>query len=959
MANESGKNERRKDFSHWEGVNAIVDKNVAKLTDFIHVENARSKIIGTVEKREGQTVLGTNTTDGRFNARENYGLAYVSTGRPAIDGLYRITASSEPISTFSVDVYDSVVLIDRPSFAADTLVLISLVENLSLEDIAPFGAKDRNTFYLDNTDYNDASIYRLVEGRWTVLADEDAQNIAGADISKTILDGKLFIVNGRDYNRYIDQDGTTIVTSEFGPEDNGYGNLFNSPRARLVNTFKDRIYLANYDWEGTHNGNTVLQSSLPLGIMALVVDDVTSAQNSDTEHDPGFGVTTTLSNGLIAYYPLNGAGTELVNGYDVTESGTVTWATGRFGEAADLGESNSSTYLSSSDDVGPNGIGGAISLWVKPHSLPASASDEMSLAFFGDNDAMVGYELYLINSAGTQSIGVRQYSPGGSSSTARGTTLPLGEWSHIVVSVDGREAPPADEFYAKTIVLNGTKISLSNPTLSVSVFDCLDALDTPHMNSVSTDVLYVKLGDSLTLVDCISVMRRSSGQTVASGVYLGAYATPSNYASVVLDEVAFYNRNLELWEMQELYNSGNGLVYGYPWKIPVTDTTYFYADEYANEYEVYRINKKVADVTIMDVDDLNIYADNGGITWSDEYTEHQFLSQDQIFPKGGVTGPKKYRWPNSPVLSGENVKQYGTFKLSGGDETDITMLENIGNVMLIANRSVLASWNGATLNNFDLGIGCPSRRGYVKAYGALYFLHYTGVYATSGAVPTITSSPVQPYIDGATKEGIENAVAGKKGRSVFFCIGDVTLYWPDGSIRRELSDVCLEYNILQQTWYVHTNVKATAFETALLGASADVLTLTDGDTKDVKKFLDGTTDDGAEIVFRVDTHPFPLSANIEDISNPQLVIVESERGASMQCFISLNDQDYFQIEGKIDKGISRLPIQGRDQDRGAPPIARYMSVSFRDSSKQICKLGKVSVTFLPAGVPNPNGDSGT
>lgn len=955
MANEPGKNERRINLPHWEGVNAVVDKNLAKKSDLFHVENARSKTVGTIEKREGQTVLGTNTTGGRFNARDNYGLAFVSIGDSSIDGLYRITGTGEPYTSYSISVQDSVSLIDRPSFSADTLVLIKVHDELTLLDLPPFGALDRLNYYLDNTDYNDASIYRLVEGKWTKLSDANAQNLAAANFSHTVIDGKLIFVNGRDYNRYIDTDGTTVVTSEIGSETNGYGSLFNSPVANLVNMFKSRIYLANFRWEGVNYGNSVIQSSLPLGIMALVTTDTTSPQSTDEDHASSFGSYTDLTRGLIAYYPLDGDARDVVGSLgtnDLTENGSVTYDTGKVGEAVDFGTANTTGYLNTTTDIGMSGINTAISLWVNVNTIPA-VSTEMLLAYIGGTNTKSAI-FVTYSKSGASQLQVTAWSRANSSSSgsAKAKDLGIDSWHHIVVTY---EADGTSELTfgggSLKLYIDGVQVTpaLGGSTLTVNVFDCLTPLDTINTgNGVNT--LFLSVGDSLTITDRWKVVRYGTGAGTAptAGVYVGATDTPDDYASVKIDELAFYNRLVTASDVEALYNSGNALTYGHPWKIPVTDTSYFYDDEYANEYEVYRINKKVADVTIMDVDDLSVYAYTSGIEWSDEFTVKQFLSQDQVYPKGGQAGEKKYRWPSQPTLSGSDVKQYGTFKLSGGDESDITMLTNIGNVMLVANRSAMASWNGSTLNNFDLGIGSPSRRGYVKAYGALYFIHYTGVYTTSGAAPTIISSPIQPYLDGATKEGINNAVGGVKGRSVFFAIGDVTLYKPDGSIKRELQDVCLEYNILQQTWYVHTNVKATQFEVMVEETSADQLVLTDNDSHDVKTFLDGTSDDGDEVILRVDTQPLALSANIEDISNPQMIIVESERGSSMQCFISLDDGDFFQIEGQIEKGITRLRVHDRDQDRGQPPTARYMSVSFRDSSKQICKLGRVAVTFVPA-----------
>lgn len=670
MANESGKNERRIPINFWDGTNAIVDKSVAKPQELLHTENARSVIIGTIEKRQGQVVLGKGKYSPRFVSRENYGLAFAVTSYNAVNGLYRLSGSSEPLSSYNVSVHDSVSLVDYVTFSSsDATLTLKLFEEVSITELKPFGRNDRTFFYIDNTDYFDVNIYKYNADTtvWDELSDSEAQGLAAAPFASTTLDGKVFFVNGRDYNRYIDKDGSTVVDSR-QTQPAALGSLYNSPSAKLINAYKGRLYLANYTWEGIPYYNTILVSSFPLGIASLIQGDVTAA----------------------------------------------------------------------------------------------------------------------------------------------------------VASV---------------------------------------------------------------------------------------------------------------------------------WTLPVTDNTYLYSDTYANAMEVWRVNTKVADIKINSLDDLNIYVNNADITW--HISTHTFLSQDQLYVSGAVTGAKVYRWPNNPTLTGQDIKQYNTFKLAGGDESEITMMVNVGNVMIISNRTVIASWNDFILNYFDLGIGCASRRGYTKAYGALYFIHYTGIYATSGGMPNIISAPMQPYIDGASKAGIEAAVAGKKGRSVFFAIGDVTLYWPDGSVKRQLTDVCLEYNILQQNWYVHTNVPANNLITYLDSTSADRLLMSDSNTGDVKAFLEGNDDDGTTIFFRADTQPLPIASNIEELSNPQLVIIESERGSSMECYISIDDQPYYPLEGTAEKGITRLRVHGPDNGVDRPPVGHYVGLSFRDSSNQRCKIGRLAVTFLPTGTSNP------
>lgn len=247
------------------------------------------------------------------------------------------------------------------------------------------------------------------------------------------------------------------------------------------------------------------------------------------------------------------------------------------------------------------------------------------------------------------------------------------------------------------------------------------------------------------------------------------------------------------------------------WVLPVTDNKYFYAAVTGMDmYEIYRGNILIATVQITSYTETAIIAPNANVVFEGSY--NSFLSSDEIWVNGTFDGKKQYRWISNSSSVGRDVKQYDSFKLAGGDETPITMLEPIGNILMVANHNAMMTWNDYNLENFDLGVGCSSPDGYVKLKGSLYFIHYSGIYSTSGSMPQLLSRKVERYIKGATKEGLENSAGGSKGLSVFFTIGDVTLYNNDGSEWKVLPEVCLEFNVADQNWYVHTDVNATQFE---------------------------------------------------------------------------------------------------------------------------------------------------
>ena len=389
--------------------------------------------------------------------------------------------------------------------------------------------------------------------------------------------------------------------------------------------------------------------------------------------------------------------------------------------------------------------------------------------------------------------------------------------------------------------------------------------------------------------------------------------------------------------------------------VAITDNKYFYSVTGANTYDIYRGPLLVAVMTVSAVNEstltCTLVAQNGAT---------QLLASDEIWISGTYAGEKIMRWPKNPTIMGKDVKQYDSFKLAGGDNDGITMLTNIGNVLMVANKNSINSWNDYTLENFDLGIGNVSENGYVKLMGSLYFMHYTGVYTTTGAAPTIISNKVERYITGATKAGKEACAAGKKGRSVFFTLGEVTLYYPDGSVERVLEDVCLEYNLTQENWYVHTNIKASEFATFVSASDSDRLVLTDNDiTGDmaVKEFLGrlSMTDDGKEIPFRIDFNRMTLNSTFaysywERVNNPIALLMDTERGSAMKVFVSMveGNPEWYEVDGDVTKGLSVIKMTEKDGDRGMPPACRLLDVSVRDSSSQICRVNRATVISLPS-----------
>lgn len=716
MANEIGQAGRRFDIPYLEGVNSLVGHHISNKTEFPHAENARSVEIGTIEKREGQTVVGTAVGGGTFVTTKNDGLFYFPVSAATNQGLYRLSNNGTPgqdnlYYLNELGVGTAVSLIFGGSgytTAGATVTTGGSGSGCTVSFTAGAGLVTAIVLTAGGTGYHNGETLTITTGganatftittvnAWTTLAGKGAAIAEGA-ASFTTEGENMFIANYNDKNRYISSDGTTVLDSA----DAG-GHLYNSPNAHLIKYYKNRLYLANYITNSVVYPTTVVRSSFPSGVIALI--------NGDNPLSP------------------------------LTPAGTITTTTEIF------------------------------------------------------------------------------------------------------------------------------------------------------VNGVST-----------------------SPQTYNADTTTGAT------------------------------------------KLYVTDINYFYTTSGANTYDVYRGSSLVAVIVVTAIQELSIditYTFQGAF---DVTGKRKFLSSDQIWISGTYTGKKLFRWINNSSITGRDVKQYDTFKLSGGDNSSITMLETVGNVLLIGNKNSLASWNDYTLENLDLGIGCVSQQGYVKLLGNLYFIHYRGIFTTSGGPPQLISNKIQKYITGSTKAGREASAAGKKGTSVFFTLGDVTIYNSDHSIDKVLNDVCLEYNTTSQNWFVHSNVKASQFTTFLEYFDPDKIVYIDtAGNKAVKEFLKGSTDDGQEIFMRVDLNKMTFQSAYESVNTLNSLIIETERGNSLKAFISITEgnNEYYELGGVIEKGISILKISPQDDDKGEPTQCRLLQVSFRDSSVQTPKITRVSVIYTPDPQPS-------
>ena len=103
---------------------------------------------------------------------------------------------------------------------------------------------------------------------------------------------------------------------------------------------------------------------------------------------------------------------------------------------------------------------------------------------------------------------------------------------------------------------------------------------------------------------------------------------------------------------------------------------------------------------------------------------------------------------------------------------------------------------------------------------------------------------------------------------------------------------------------------------------------------------------------RIDMPKITLNPNWDKLNVPLGLLIDTERGNSMKSFVSVEEgvSEFYELEGKVDKGLSLIKIHGKDGATGNPPPARLISVSLRDSSRQLCRINRMAVVFIPMNI---------
>lgn len=232
--------------------------------------------------------------------------------------------------------------------------------------------------------------------------------------------------------------------------------------------------------------------------------------------------------------------------------------------------------------------------------------------------------------------------------------------------------------------------------------------------------------------------------------------------------------------------------------VNVTDTRYIKVGIYNDQLDVFRGGDLIGTLTVTDkqATSLTILS-----------SDFNLLSDDELWVHGTRSSEKQFRWDNR--ATGISTHVYDNFYNASSE--DLVAMENVNNNLLIFTRNSINLWNGAALRPLDLNIGCVSRKSFVKILGQAIFLHYTGIYSSTGGVPTLLSAKIQPLFNAANKISLENACGAIDGFSYFVYVGQITFTKPDGSIKKIMNDVVVEYNLRQNNFFIHTDIPMSHF----------------------------------------------------------------------------------------------------------------------------------------------------
>jgi len=86
-----------------------------------------------------------------------------------------------------------------------------------------------------------------------------------------------------------------------------------------------------------------------------------------------------------------------------------------------------------------------------------------------------------------------------------------------------------------------------------------------------------------------------------------------------------------------------------------------------------------------------------------------------------------------------------------------------------------------------------------------------------------------------------------------------------------------------------------------------------------KEFLSGSLDGDQEIHFRADTQTLQMIPEFEKYAIPTAIVTKIQRGAAIETFVSLDGDDFYQLDGNATKGMTVQKIYSKDKSINSTP----------------------------------------
>jgi hypothetical protein len=238
-----------------------------------------------------------------------------------------------------------------------------------------------------------------------------------------------------------------------------------------------------------------------------------------------------LSTNQVGYWKLDessGNATDSSgNGYTLTNTNTVSYATGKINNGADFGSANTNKNLGTTSVIGLDmSTSFTQNLWVNPSVTPTNNGAAAVPIIWADNTtaSKKGYNsIQWVVESGVQKIYINRADSAGNDQPVASQSMSNGTWYMLTFTWDGA---------TQKLFFNGNS--------------------TPIISAAST-----RTGTNTT-----------SGAT--EGFYLGRDITNSREWQGLIDEVGVWSRALTTTEIAQLYNSGTGLQYPYGTTYSIT-----------------------------------------------------------------------------------------------------------------------------------------------------------------------------------------------------------------------------------------------------------------------------------------------------------------------------------------------------------------------------------------------------